>query len=478
MNNKTKIKCFLFFSIFLMLLFLSLSPTVFAQNNGRITAIVVRGNEQIDTKFLVSLISSNIGDLFSKDKVQADMKALFDLGYFQDVQVKLEPFRDGYRVVFQVKENSLIKDIIVEGSTILKEEEIKKVMVLREGQVFSQKILKNDLDRISQLYKDKGLILAQLEEFDFNQNTGALSIKLAEGVIEEIKISGNEKTVDRVIRRELDIEPGELFDFSRIRKSLQDIYNLGFFEDVSMRLEPGSNENLIVVVIEVKEKTTGLLGGGGGYSTGEGLFAYASVKESNLFGSGQSVEAKLEVGARTTYSFSFYEPWLANTPTFFGLDVYDTYLEVNKKIDGVDSKYEMERLGGKLTFGRNFKEYLKIGLELKTEEATYKLISGKLPSNIQEGVANSFRPIVIYDTRDDRFNPKEGWYGTASIQNAGGILGGDYDFRKYDLDLRTYLSTNIFKEEPKTEETTISGTINQGVLALRAVVGIGSTSLP
>jgi len=478
LKNKTKIKCFLFFSISLILLLLSLNPTVFAQNNGRITAIVVRGNEQIDTKFLVSLISSNIGDLFSKDKVQADMKAIFDLGYFQDVQVKLEPFRDGYRVVFQVKENSLIKDIIIEGSTTLKDEEIKKVMVLREGQVFSQKILQNDLNRISQLYKDKGLILAQLEEFDFNQNSGVLSIKLAEGIIEEIKISGNEKTVDRVIRRELDIEPGELFDFSRIRKSLQDIYNLGFFEDVSMRLEPGSEENLIVVVIEVKEKTTGLLGGGGGYSTGEGLFAYASVKESNLFGSGQSVEAKLEVGARTTYSFSFYEPWLANTPTFFGLDVYDTFLEVNKKIDDVDSKYEMERLGGKLTFGRNFKEYLKIGLELKTEEATYKLISGKLPPNIQEGVANSFRPIVIYDTRDDRFNPKEGWYGTASIQNAGGILGGDYDYRKYDLDLRTYLSTNIFKEEPKTEETTISGTINQGVLALRAVVGIGSTSLP
>ncbi|MFZ2331474.1 MAG: POTRA domain-containing protein, partial [Atribacterota bacterium] len=273
MTNKTKIKCFLFFSISLILLLLSLNPTVFAQNNGRITAIVVRGNEQIDTKFLVSLISSNIGDLFSKDKVQADMKAIFDLGYFQDVQVKLEPFRDGYRVVFQVKENSLIKDIIIEGSTTLKDEEIKKVMVLREGQVFSQKILQNDLNRISQLYKDKGLILAQLEEFDFNQNSGVLSIKLAEGIIEEIKISGNEKTVDRVIRRELDIEPGELFDFSRIRKSLQDIYNLGFFEDVSMRLEPGSEENLIVVVIEVKEKTTGLLGGGGGYSTGEGLFA-------------------------------------------------------------------------------------------------------------------------------------------------------------------------------------------------------------
>lgn len=438
---------------------------------------MVRGNDRIDTKFIVSLITSNIGDLFSKDKVQADMKAIFDLGYFQDVQVKLEPFRDGYRVVFQIKENALIKDIIIEGSTILEEQEVVDVMVLRIGQVFSQKILQNDLDRITQLYKDRGLILAQLEEIDFNQDTGVLLIRLAEGIIEEIKISGNEKTVDRVIRRELSVEAGELFDFSQVKQSLQDIYNLGFFEDVSMKLEPGSQENLIILVIEVKEKSTGLLGGGGGYSSGEGLFAYASIKESNLFGRGQSLEAKLEVGARTTYSFSFYEPWLGNTPTFFGLDVYDSFLEVDKKIDGIDSKYEMERIGGKLTFGREFKEHFKIGLELKTEDASYNLISGQLPDNIQEGLTNSLRPILIYDTRDDRFNPTEGWFGTASIQNAGGILGGDYDYRKYDLDLRTYLSTDIF-EEGQTGETTISSTVNQGVLAMRMVVGVGDTSLP
>jgi len=476
--NKNRInKYFLFLGMALLVFFFLLVNYGFAQNNGRITAIVVRGNENIDAKFIVSQISSNIGDLFSKDKIQADMKAIFDLGYFQDAQVKLEPFRDGYRVVFEVKENALIKDIIIEGSSILKVEEIKEVMVLRPGQVFSQKILQNDLDRISQLYKDRGLILAQVDKIDFNQNTGVLLIGLAEGFIEEIKITGNEKTVDRVIRRELDVEPGELFDFSKVKKSLQDIYNLGFFEDVSMKLGPGSEENLIVLVIEVKEKSTGLLGGGGGYSSGEGLFAYASIKESNLFGRGQSIEAKLEYGTRTTYSLSFYEPWLGNTPTFFGLDVYDTFLEVSKKINGVDSKYEMERIGGKLTFGREIKENFKIGLELKTEEATYTLISGQLPDNIQEGLSNSFRPILIYDTRDDKFNPTEGWFATASIQNAGGILGGDYTYRKYDLDLRTYLSTDIF-DEGKSEDTTITSTINQGVLAMRAVIGVGDTSLP
>ena len=471
-------KIFIFTVILqLLLLFFICSNSVLAQNNGRITAIVVRGNDNIDNSLIVSQISSNIGDLFSKDKVQSDMAAIFDLGYFQDVQVKLEPFRDGYRVVYQVVENSIIEDIQIEGSTILSQEKIRDAMLLRTGQVLSQKILQNDLDRISQLYQDKGLILAQMEEVSFDQQTGILVIKLAEGRVEEIQITGNIKTVDKVIRREIDVEPGDLFDFEKVRKSMQEVYNLGFFEDVAMKLEPGSKDDQIVLVIEVIEKNTGVLGGGGGYSTGEGLFAYLSVKEANLFGRGQSIEAQLEVGTRTTYKISFFEPWLGDTPTFFGVDVYDTFLKRSEKVNGIDSEYEIERLGGKLTFGRVFRDDLKVAMELKTEEATYDLISGQLPANAQEGLTNSLRPILIYDTRDDRFNPTEGWYATASVQNAGGFLGGDYTYRKYDLDLRTYLSTDFFDDDDR-DDTRITSTINEGVLAMRAVGGFGDRSLP
>jgi len=471
-------KIFILFAILqLLLLFFICSNSILAQNNGRITAIVVRGNDNIDNSLIVSQISSNIGDLFSKDKVQSDMAAIFDLGYFQDVQVKLEPFRDGYRVVYQVVENSIIEDIQIEGSTILSQEKIRDAMLLRTGQVLSQKILQNDLDRISQLYQDKGLILAQMEEVSFDQQTGILVIKLAEGRVEEIQITGNIKTVDKVIRREIDVEPGDLFDFEKVRKSMQEVYNLGFFEDVAMKLEPGSKDDQIVLVIEVIEKNTGVLGGGGGYSTGEGLFAYLSVKEANLFGRGQSIEAQLEVGTRTTYKISFFEPWLGDTPTFFGVDVYDTFLKRSEKVNGIDSEYEIERLGGKLTFGRVFRDDLKVAMELKTEEATYDLISGQLPANTQEGLTNSLRPILIYDTRDDRFNPTEGWYATASVQNAGGFLGGDYTYRKYDLDLRTYLSTDFFDDDDR-DDTRITSTINEGVLAMRAVGGFGDRSLP
>ncbi len=475
--DKIKMKRSLFLYLLVLTLFFMCINFALAQNNGTITAIVVRGNENVDTKLIVSQISSNIGELFSKDKVQTDMKSIFELGYFQDVQVKLEPFRDGYRVVFEVVENAILDDIIIEGSTMLSEETIKDVMVLRTGQVFSQKILQNDLDRISQLYKDRQLILAQVEEVDFNQDTGVLQIRLAEGKIEEIKITGNKKTVDQVIRREIDIEPGQLFNFDEVRKSLQNIYNLGFFDDVSMKLEEGSEEDLIVLVIEVIEKNTGTFGGGGGYSSGEGLFAYASIKEANLFGRGQSIEAKLEVGTRTTYQLSFYEPWLGDSPTFFGIDAYNTFNTRTEKIDDIDSEYEIERLGGKLSFGRKFKDKFKVGIELKTEEISYDLISGQLPEDIQEGWTNSFKPILVYDTRDDRFNPTEGWYATASILNAGGFLGGDYDYRKYDLDLRTYLSTDILDED-RRGDSKITNTINDGVLAMRVVGGFGDRDLP
>ncbi len=141
-----------------------------------------------------------------------------------------------------------------------------------------------------------------------------------------------------------------------------------------MKLEPGSEENLIVLVIEVKEKSTGVLGGGGGYSSGEGLFAYASIKESNLFGRGQSIEAKLEVGTRTTYILSFYEPWLGNTPTFLAWMFMIPSWKYPRKINGLILNMKWNEWVVNL-LSAEIKENFKIGLELKTEEATYTLIS-------------------------------------------------------------------------------------------------------
>jgi len=478
--RKNKWSKILVFGILTLIFILSSLSVVQANNQGKITAIVVQGNENISLDLIISQIASNLGDVFSKENIEKDMKAVYDLGYFKDVRIKLESFRDGYKVVFVVVENLPIKEISIKGNTIVSEEEIREVMVLQEGQIFCQKILKNDLDRISQLYKDRGYLLINIKDIDFDEE-GKLWINISEGRLEKIVIEGNDKTKEKVITREINIEPGDLFNFEIVKKSLQKIYNLGYFEDVSMKLEPGAEEDSIVLVVKVIEKNTGKFGIGAGYNSEEGLMGFTSYEEKNLFGGGQKVEVKVEIGGRTTYKVAFLEPWLADTPTSFGFEVYDTAKKEEEKEGGeIISEYEEARLGGKLIFGRRISDAINLGLELKTEKVTYNLISGSsLPDDSNEGQTNSLTPTFTYDTRDNVFNPTSGLHGNFSLEKAGGFLGGDYDFSKYNLTLSTYFSTKIMEEVIDNRSIkNIADKISQGVLAFRTKGGFASTVLP
>jgi len=473
-------KVFIFGILTLVFILSSLSIVqAQANNQGKITAIVVQGNESISMDLIISQIASNLGDLFSKENIEKDMKAVYDLGYFKDVKIKLESFRDGYKVVFEVIENLPIKEINIEGNTVVSVEEIREVMVLLEKQIFCQKILKNDLDRVSQLYKDRGYLLINIKDVDFDEE-GKLWINISEGRLEKIVIEGNDKTKEKVITREINIEPGDLFNFEKVKKSLQKIYNLGYFEDVSMKLEPGAEEDSIVLVVKVIEKNTGKFGIGAGYNSEEGLMGFTSYEEENLFGGGQKVQAKIEIGGRTTYKLSFLEPWLANTATSFGFEVYDTvYHKEDKEEKVIINEYDEERLGGKLIIGRKLSDSVKLGLELKSERVTYDLIFGILPEDTKEGLTNSLIPTFSYDTRDNVFEPTSGWYHSFSLENAGGFLGGDYDFTKYNLTLRAYISTQFIEDVVDIGSIKkITDNLSKGVLALRAMGGIANTDLP
>ncbi len=480
--RKSKWSKILVFGILTLIFILSSLSLVQAQvnNQGKITAIVVQGNEDISKDLIISQIASNLGDVFSKENIEKDMKAVYDLGYFEDVRIKLESFRDGYKVVFVVVENLPIKEISIEGNTVVSEEEMREAMVLQEGQIFCQKILKNDLDRISQLYKDRGYLLINIKDINFDEE-GKLWIKISEGRLGKIVIEGNDKTKEKVIVREINIKPGDLFNFEKVKKSLQKIYNLGYFEDVSMKLEPGAEEGSVVLIVKVIEKNTGKFGIGAGYNSEEGLMGFTSYEENNLFGGGQKLEAKIELGGRTTYKIAFLEPWLADTPTSFGFEVYDTVQKEEEKEEGeIISEYEEERLGGKLIFGRKISDAVNLGMEFKTEKVTYNLISGSsLPDNSNEGQTNSLTPTFTYDTRDNVFNPTYGLYGNFSLEKAGGFLGGDYDFTKYNLTLSTYFSTKITEGVINIGSIkNIADKISQGVLAFRVKGGFANSVLP
>ena len=187
--RKNKWNKILVFGILALIFILSSLSSVYAQadNQGKITAIVVEGNESISKDLIISQIVSNLGDVFSKENIEKDMKTVYDLGYFKDVKIKLESFRDGYKVVFVVVENLPVKEINIKGNTVVSEEEMREIMVLQEGQIFCQKILKNDLDRISQIYKDRGYLLINIKDINFDEE-GKLWINISEGRLEKIVI--------------------------------------------------------------------------------------------------------------------------------------------------------------------------------------------------------------------------------------------------------------------------------------------------
>ncbi|MGQ9473751.1 MAG: BamA/OMP85 family outer membrane protein [Candidatus Caldatribacteriaceae bacterium] len=309
------------------------------------------------------------------------------------------------------------------------------------------------------MYTDRGFLITAIEGIQFSKE-GVLSFEIKEGIVEKIEFEGLEKTKEYVLRREIKTEPPFVFDMGTLQKSLRAIYNLGFFDDLSMKLEPGSDRDHVVVKVKVTEKLTGEAGIGVGYNNEKGWLGYIRYKESNFGGNAQTLELRYEFGSRTLYRLSFEEPWLFGTPTSFGVALYD---QIEKKKYWVDrevvGQYEEERLGGQVYVGRSVNENWKWTLRYKTEDIAISVLEGESPDG--GGKTNSLTPTIIYDTRDDIFNPRSGWWCSLQAEFAGRFLGGDYDYNKYILDVRNYITAG-----------------GNGTLALRLVGGLADTELP
>jgi len=442
----------------LVLVLVGVFPVFSQESFPPVVAIRVEGNQHISERLILSAVSLSLKEPFNPEKVKNDLKAIYDLGYFSKVWVDTKKYPDGVEVIYKVEEFPVIQDIAISGNTALTTEEIRRVMIISPGQVMNWKIFQRDLERIKALYSDSGFIVAYIDGINFEN--GVLSFTLHEGIIEELLFEGLEKTKEYVLRRELDFEPPVVFDFARIKKNMQRIYDLGFFEDLSMRLEPGSDQEHIKVVIGVVEKKTGLAGVGIGYNTEEGWLGYVRYQEANLGGNAQKVELRYEFGSRTLYRLYFEEPWFLGDPTLLALSLYDQVKERTNYEGGEEiGKYEEERIGGQLVFGRKINEDWSWRLKAKSEKIDITVLEGEAPD--RGGVTNSLSPMIIYDTRDSILDPKEGWYASLEAEFAGRALGGDNSFTKYVLDVRYFIDTG-----PDT------------VLALRLLGGTSDTSLP
>ncbi len=351
-----------------------------------------------------------------------------------------------------------VGNIVVNGNKVLSTHEVLNVMTsIKVGNVFSRDKLDTDIANIRTAYFDKGYIFADVREStSLNPQTGRVEVRLdiAEGnlaYVEQVKIQGNTRTRDIVIRREIRLYPGDQFDGAKLRRSKERLKNLGYFEDVSYDIEDTDTPDRKNLVVQVKEAKTGSLSFGGGYSTIDQIVGFVEIEQKNFdftnwptfTGGGQNLQIRAETGSfRNNMQLSFTEPWLFDYPISGGFDAYRTE---HKRERDVGYAYDERRVGGDVRFGKEISEYWSTGLTYRLENIKIgnleSGVSADLAKEEGQNTVSSTSFSLTRDTRDSIYNPTHGLLLTGTADVAGGILGGDKDFLRlfnkasYDLPL-------------------------------------------
>jgi outer membrane protein insertion porin family len=322
--------------------------------------------------------------------------------------------------------------VSVTGDLIFPEIELMGNLKITANEFFSREVVRNDVVTITDLYSDEGYAYADIyprtsKDFENLEVNIDYVIKRGKKVyFESIIITGNNKTRDKVIRRELRVYEQEIFSGTRLKRGIRNLYRLDFFEDVKVDTVEGSTDDQILLKIDVIEKPTGNFMFGGGYSSVDYGYLTAAISQNNLFGRGQVLELKTTVSAKSsTYSLSFTEPYLFDKSISAGFDIY------NQNRDYGD--YDKSSVGGRLRLGTALAEYTKLFWSYSYDVSDVSNVDDDVSDLVKDSEGKNTTSATTvslkYDSRDRMFNPTEGTYDTVSVEYAG--LGGDIAFTKY-----------------------------------------------
>lgn len=349
------------------------------------------------------------------------------------------------RIHIQEGDQFQIGSVATKGNTTITDNELLKEIQLKRGDIFSREILKQDVARIMDRYDSIARPFANvvpLFNIDQEKKTVALSFEIEEGGevrIGRIDITGNSKSRDKVIRREMRLDEGDLYSKKALKRSYERINNLNFFESVDISPERRLQEPVMDLNIRVKEKMTGTLSVGGGYSSVDKLMGIAEITQGNLGGRGQLLKFKVQWGStRRIYMISFMEPYLFDKPVWGRVDVYNQ----DQNYDG----YKLKSNGFGLGIGKSFTEYVSGSIRYSLDQSDIYDITTTPTYILQKQIdyygtaitTSSLTANLSRDSRDFYLDPKSGSRNNLLIQYAGGPFGGDPNFIKSVVDSAWY----------------------------------------
>ena len=435
-----------------------------------ITKQIIEGNVTVPEAEIAAALKTKPGMQFTEAGLSEDLSAIYDLGWFYDLRPEFKMVPEGVQVIYHVMENPVYQKTDVEGNTVLNKQRVASFFDLEQGKIANLKDINKCVQKLEEEYRSNGYILARVTDVHMEKD-GTLKVAVNEGIVEGFKVKGNVKTKDYVVTREMKLKKGEPFNAKAARRSMQRVYNLGYFEDVNIKLNPGREPNGVEVEISVVEMNTGTFGIGAGYSNADGFVGMVSIGDKNFRGIGDKINLRWEFGGEDNknYDFSYTRPWLDDKETSATINLYDITNEyADYNIDGDEiARYDKKRRGQEITFSRRtHNEFVSNYITIKNRDDIYKGPADGYEDDVNQyyekkfeqsphfkkewmpqtpeerrkenfGVTRSITFGRVYDSRDNVYDPHEGKRIGYSVEWAGG-MGGDFDFTKWTADWRYY----------------------------------------
>jgi outer membrane protein insertion porin family len=425
-----------------------------------IKEIRFEGNKAYDSETLKDLIKTEEKGFFSwltssgdldHEVLDQDVSKIaahyHNSGYIQAKVAEPELIYKGKWIYINIKIDEgpqfKVGEVDIEGELIQPKGELLKQIKIAKEKVYNRELIREDVLTLQDIYSDAGYAYADISpriDQDPKKLTANITYLINKGTpvhFEKIIITGNTKTRDKVIRRELNVYEQELFSGKRLKRGVRNLYRLEFFENIKVNTSKGSADDKMVLKIDVTEKPTGAFSFGGGYSSMDGPFVVGSISQRNLFGRAQILDLKAQLGGESTaYSLGFTEPWLFDIPLSAGFDLYDMTRDYYT--------YDRDSIGGTLRFGYPVFDYTRASLSYNYDRAKIKNIdTDEAAESIQrmvgKNVGHTITAVLRRDSRDRLFNPTEGSNNSIMVEHAGTPMGGDIGFTKYVADSGWYI---------------------------------------
>ena len=438
-----------------------------AQVGKTITSVDFEGiPEEVKAK-LAPLIQSKPGSTVTVEGIRNDVASLGSIGVFSQIRPVFVSVPEGVKLTYQLVSNPVVKNVEFSGNTVFTSDYLKSIMQIPKDSVLNFVLVNQKLREIEDLYLKQGYMLVSIPNVQVSAD-GTLHIDISEGIVEDIVIVGNEKTKNYVITRELKLKKGKPFNKFLASRSMERLYNLGYFEDVNMKLLPGkTNEHDVIIEIDVIEQKTGIVTVGAGYSDADGTVGIIELGDTNFRGTGDKVNLHWEFGGAgdgKNYTLSYTRPWINDNGDSQGASIFNRIYEYDDYDANGDkvAEYDKRRKGWNLTWGHVSDEYRTNYFNFESSKESYDDHDGFETGEVMDkylaknnitdyhdsdwykaimdnfGTTNSFTFTHVFDNRDNYFNASKGRRISFAAQWGGHGLGGDYDFYKFTAEGRFY----------------------------------------